>query len=126
MIRIALASGFVLVCAAAFSGPAIAAESGPGPACLTSDTVRGAEVLDNRTLLFHMADGKILINHLSEPCDGLPAPDKGLYEGIRANAYICGGKDVVRIREHSVCHLGAFAQYGEQNAATDLRDPAQR
>lgn len=125
MTRMTLVSGVLLVATAAMAGPIAAQGATSGPACISSDDVRGAEVLDNRTVVFHMGDGNILLNHLTEPCDGLPSKD-GFYHGIRANTIICAEHDVVRIREHSVCKLGAFTDNGWENPARDLRDPAHR
>ena len=122
MRRFLLTLGAVAGLAAVTS--AYAADGGAGPACIQSNAVRGLEVADNRTILFHTSGGDVLVNHLTEPCAGVPGPN-GFYYGFRADSYICANKDVVRIRERSVCHLGAFSEYGHDKGR-DLRDPAGR
>jgi hypothetical protein len=60
-------------------GPA-AAQSDPGPErCISLNRVDRTEVIDDRTLIFHMRNGTIYLNHLERECPGLRREERFMY-----------------------------------------------
>jgi len=93
--------------------PALAAGDPPAPGaprCIPADDVSNAQVVDDRTILFHMTGGKIWKNTLPEPCHGL-----GFEQGIGYDingGFICGNQQVIRVlRRGTLCVLGPFEPY---------------
>lgn len=91
-----------------------ASTTGVGPICLRpfdtpSDLIDHTHVVDARTILFYLRDGRILKNTLATPCPGL------MFHGFafltRADE-ICSNSQGIRVLvTEQVCQLGAFSPY---------------
>ncbi len=99
MRKLALAA--ILLVTSAIS-PAMASNT-----CLMTHRIDNTKVVDAKTILFRMKDGKVWRNTLQTPCPGL------LFEGfvyVAHNDQICGNEQSIRVlRSHEVCMLGPFA-----------------
>jgi hypothetical protein len=70
---------------AAVGAPQAFAQKKDGPAddrpqrCIALPNLERTDVLDNRTILFHMRNGQIYLNHLSRECPGLAREKRFMY-----------------------------------------------
>lgn len=55
-----------------------AAEGGP-ERCISLNRVERSEIVDDRTLVFHMRDGALFLNHLERECPGLKREERFMY-----------------------------------------------
>ncbi|HEY4264319.1 MAG TPA: hypothetical protein VGM72_03310 [Micropepsaceae bacterium] len=68
MKRIALFAATALVFAPSAAIQVRAADTSPGKVCLNASQIQRTEVPDDRTIIFHMRDGKIWRNTLKTAC----------------------------------------------------------
>lgn len=81
--------------------------------CIVLNRVDDSEVIDDRTLIFHMRDGGIYLNHLSRECPGLKREERFMYSPT--NNRLCD-IDTVTVLEQGgfgmtrgfTCMLGQF------------------
>ncbi len=70
---------------AVVAGPASAQSESAAPAqrvperCIQLDRVRRTEVIDDRTLIFHMRSGEIYLNYLERECPRLASEERFMY-----------------------------------------------
>jgi hypothetical protein len=113
--RTFVAAGFLAAIAA---GPALAQNAAPdshaAPVCIRpfdepTGSIDHTHVVDPRTILFYMKDGKVWKNTLPTPCPGL------LYHGfsfLTRQDEVCSNAQGIRVIESGeVCQLGAFTPY---------------
>ncbi len=83
----------------------------PSNTCLYTPRIDHTQVLDSRTLLFHMKGGKIWKNTLKSDCSGLR------FHGFVYTTHdmnLCANQQSIRVLESgSVCMLGAFEPYAK-------------
>jgi hypothetical protein len=91
-----------LLALGAAMGPALA----EAPICLKSQLIDRTTVVNPKTILFRMKDGKVYRSDLRTPCLGLK------FNGfVYSSPYdeICGGQQTIRvISTNEVCQLGRF------------------
>ena len=84
--------------------PAMASHG--GSVCLHTYQIDRTKVVDAKTILFKMKDGKVWRNTLLQRCPGL------LFDGfayMTPDNEICGNQQSIRmLRTHEVCLLGPF------------------
>ncbi len=110
--KLAVATSFVLLSGlAAASAQPPASENQP-PVCLRLDMPKNIDhthVVDARTVLFYMRDGKVWKNTLKAPCPGL------LYHGfsfLTRYPEVCSNAQAIQVVETGqVCSLGEFTPY---------------
>lgn len=79
--------------------------------CLRSYMIDRTEVVDARTILFYMRDGKIWKNTLINYCPGLKYNGFS-YSPVPSSNTICGNMQTIRVlRDGTVCALGSFEPY---------------
>jgi len=92
-----------------------------GERCINVRSVRSTEVVDQRTILFHMRGGRIFANHLSWDCPTLAREKRFSYS--LSTSRLCN-VDVVTviegygrsIRSGAPCGLGMFYPITEEEA----------
>ncbi len=90
---------------AASPGPAAAAG---GDVCIDGTQIDGTTVLDNRTVLYRMRDGRVWRNTLKRECPSLKF-EQGFAEVVRGNE-ICSNRQAITVlRTGTPCQLGAFS-----------------
>jgi hypothetical protein len=124
------ALAFAALAAAVFTGSAQAQPvpnglqseggAGAGPVCLRPFDVSGpsgvirTHVVDPRTVLFYMPNGKVWVNHLSSPCRGLMFHG---FEYLTRQDELCSNQVSIRVLESGeVCKLGSFTPYVRSSA----------
>ena len=92
----------LLAVGAATIAPAFA----EAPICLQSNRIDRTTVVNPRTILFHMKDGKVWRSEMRTPCLGLK------FNGFAYASHddeICGGLQSIHVlRTEEVCMLGSF------------------
>ncbi|MEI9995270.1 MAG: hypothetical protein WDM91_11800 [Rhizomicrobium sp.] len=87
-----------------------AAEPDGNKICLEASAVSGTTVLDDRTILFRMRDGRVWKNTLRRECPQLKFWG-GFDEVIRGDE-ICANQQIIRVLQTKLpCQLGAFSAY---------------
>jgi hypothetical protein len=101
----------IVLAAAITSGfAARAAETQGSRMCLDATHVSSTSVLDNRTILFHMGDGRVWKNTLKRECTQLKF-EGGFEEDIRGGE-ICANAQIIRVLQTGLpCQLGDFSLY---------------
>ena len=100
----AIAAPFILTIAQAQAGDYPAQDTN---VCLYTYQIDRTDVPDERTILFHMKDGKVWTSNLPRRCPGLRF--YGFSYVVRGNDQICGNLDSIRVlKTGSVCQLGPF------------------
>jgi hypothetical protein len=94
--------------------PARDAQTAPAPKsgniCLRTIDIQNTTIPDEKTILFHMRNGKIWKNSLRNRCNGLRF--NGFAYVATPPNQICGNLQTIRaIQTGSVCMLGAFTPY---------------
>ena len=91
--------------------PAFADETPrPPPRCISSQDIENLEVVDDYTILFHMAGGKIWKNSMTTQCHGLGFERAIAYETWGGE--ICANAQPFRVLHRgSFCILGSFEPY---------------
>jgi hypothetical protein len=103
----------VVAFAASCCASSLAAAGEPMPAsevCLQAGHINNTVVVDGRTILFHMNDGKVWKNTLGSECPGLKF-ERAFSEEIRGGT-ICSNRQMIRVMHRgNWCSLGAFTPY---------------
>ena len=103
----AFASGAVFVLVASSSGIAQAPASGPPTGCLNVQDIQRTEVQDDRTILFHMRDGKVWQNRLRQIC---PMLKTSPWTQVLHSNQVCANQQFIHvIQTGDMCSLGDFS-----------------
>ena len=102
------------------SGAAYAADmSSPGDfkgTCLWNYNIVKTDVApDERSITFHMKDGKTWVNTLPSQCRGLNL--HGFSYVSRTSDEVCAGQGIRLVQSGTVCMLGQFAEGPTQSPA---------
>lgn len=90
----------------------------PPPRCISAQDISNTEVVDDYTILFHMAGGKIWKNTLKSQCHGLGFERAIAYETWGGE--LCGSSQVIHVLHRgSFCVLGDFEAYKKPVPASD-------
>lgn len=90
----------------------------PPPRCISTQDISNIEVVDDYTILFHMAGGKIWKNTLQSQCHGLGFERAIAYETWGGD--LCGNAQVIHVlRRGSFCVLGPFETYSKPPKADE-------
>lgn len=91
--------------------------------CITLNRVDRTEVIDDRTLIFHMRGGDIFLNHLARECPGLKREERFMYSPTGNR--LCDVDTVTVLEQWGfgltrgfTCSLGEFHPISD----TDLED----
>jgi hypothetical protein len=88
----------------ASAGPS---EATPRPFCLEASSVRATDVVDERTILYRMRDGKVWKNTLKQDCPNLKFR-RGFSEIVRSGQ-ICANRQIIAVLgTNNTCQLGDF------------------
>jgi hypothetical protein len=87
-----------------------AAQNAPGNVCLNATGIQNTQVLDRRTILYRMRDGKIWRNTLAADCPTLVGFSSGGFTQISHTNFICANTQLIRTQTGNVCRLGQFAR----------------
>jgi hypothetical protein len=99
---------FAFVSLLALAAPPCFAE---GMVCLQLSSIEHTEVVDDRTILFHMRDGSHYRNVLPARCPGLKFEDGFSY--ATSIDQLCSNVEIIRVlRRGTSCGLGAFEKLG--------------
>lgn len=102
----------LLLAAAMIAGTIAAAQAqdmAPAPKCLRSTDIRNTSTPNDKTILFHMNNGKVYRNDLRTSCNGLTF--NGFSYDLDPPNDICGNQQIIHVlRTHAVCALGAFTE----------------
>ena len=98
-------AGAALVLAA--SAPAeVPAPPASSSVCINARNIQRTEVQDDRTILFHMRDGKVWQNRLRQIC---PMLKTSPWTQVLHNDQVCSNQQFIRvIRTGDTCSLGDF------------------
>ena len=98
-------AGAALVLAA--SAPAdVPAPQASSSVCINARNIQRTEVQDDRTILFHMRDGKVWQNRLRQIC---PMLTTSPWTQVLHNDQVCSNQQFIRVtRTGDTCSLGAF------------------
>ena len=104
-------AGAALVLAA--SAPAeVSAPPASSSLCINVRNIQRTEVQDDRTILFHMRDGKVWQNRLRQIC---PMLTTSPWTQVLHNDQVCSNQQFIRvIRTGDTCSLGDFTQVDAQ------------
>lgn len=109
----------LLVAAAVAAGLASAAHAGeakPAPRCLRTIDIQNTTTPNDRTILFHMNNGKVYRNDLRNACSGLTF--NGFAYDVTPPNEICGNLQIIHVlRTHATCALGAFTEVPKESHA---------
>mgnify|MGYP001549734556 CR=1 FL=1 len=104
-----------LLLAAAFAlGGVSMAQAGDTPAssgsiCLRTFDSSSTTTPNDKTILFHMRDGKVYRNDLRGTCSGISF--NGFAYDVTPPDRICGNLQIIRVlKTHAVCSLGPFTE----------------
>lgn len=103
-ITAAIAAAAIAVCAAL---PALAA----APVCLQTYRIDHTSVLDSKTIIFHMKDGKQWKNTLMNACPSLNF--HGFIMNVRGGSdEVCSNQQSIKVLESgNICMMGEFTPY---------------
>ncbi len=102
-----LASAALLLLLASSSGVAQAPVSSPPTGCLNVRDIQRTEVQDDRTILFHMRDGKVWQNRLRQIC---PMLKTSPWTQVLHDNQVCANQQFIHvIRTGDMCSLGEFS-----------------
>ena len=98
-------AGAALVLAA--SAPAdLSAPPAQSSVCISARNIQRTEVQDDRTILFHMRDGKVLQNRLRQVC---PMLKTSPYTQVLHSDQICANQQFIHVTQTgNTCALGDF------------------
>ncbi len=98
-------AAFVLASSLGFVG-AQAPASSPASVCLNVRNIQRTEVQDDRTILFHMRDGKVWQNRLRRVC---PMLKTSPYTQVLHNDQVCSNQQFIHVTQTGdTCALGDF------------------
>ncbi|MGN6517173.1 MAG: hypothetical protein ACTHLR_15185 [Rhizomicrobium sp.] len=79
------------------------------PVCLRTIDILNTTTPDDKTIIFHMTNGKIWRNDLRGSCNGLRI--NGFAYDVTPPNEICGNLQIIHVlRTHAVCSLGPFTE----------------
>jgi hypothetical protein len=105
---IAPLAGAALVLASSAAIDAQAPAAPPATVCLNVNNIQRTEVQDDRTILFHMRDGKVWINTLRRVC---PMLKTSPYTQVLHNDQVCSNQQFIHVTQTGdTCALGDFTQ----------------
>jgi len=97
-------AAFVFASSAAIGVQAPA--SSPASVCLNARNIQRTEVQDDRTILFHMRDGKVWQNRLRQLC---PMLKTSPYTQVLHNDQVCSNQQFIHVTQTGdTCALGDF------------------
>jgi hypothetical protein len=109
-----LAAALVAVCAQ----PAVAqkrddAADDSSKRCISLPNLERTEIVDNRTIVFHMRNGRVYLNHLSRECPGLEREKRFMYSPTSSQLCEIDGVTVIEkwgfgFTRGFTCALGEF------------------
>lgn len=77
--------------------------------CLRTIDILNTTTPDDKTIIFHMNNGKVWRNDLRGSCNGLKF--NGFAYAVTPPDQICGNLQIIHVlRTHAVCSLGAFTE----------------
>jgi len=80
-----------------------------GNVCLRTMNIRNTSTPDDKTIIFHMSDGKVWRNDLRGHCMGLSF--NGFTYDVSPPDEICGNLQIIHVlRTHAACSLGPFTE----------------
>jgi len=86
-----------------------AQDANAAPRCLRTINIQNTTTPNDRTILFHMNNGKVYRNDLRNACSGLTF--NGFRYDVTPPDEICGNQQIIHVlRTHAVCALGAFTE----------------
>ncbi|HEY8949620.1 MAG TPA: hypothetical protein VIM56_12105 [Rhizomicrobium sp.] len=95
--------------AAGITSMAQAQDTAPAPKCLRTIDIQNTTTPDDKTILFHMNNGKVYRSDLRNTCNGLRF--NGFAYDVTPPNEICGNLQIIHVlRTHAVCSLGAFTE----------------
>jgi hypothetical protein len=90
-----------------------AAAAGTGNICLHTRDIDRTKVIDAKTILFIMKDGKVWRNTLLGPCPGLRFNG---FVYVTHDEQICGNNQAIHVlRSYELCLLGPFTRETSPN-----------
>jgi opacity protein-like surface antigen len=102
---------FAAALAAAAVSAAQAQDAAPAtpPKCLRTTDIQNTTTPNDKTILFHMNNGKVWRSDLRGGCSGLTF--NGFRYDLTPPNEICGNQQIIHVlRTHAVCALGAFTE----------------
>lgn len=106
MDRIATLAAAALLLASSATFAAEATASAPANVCLSVRNIQRTEVQDDRTILFHMRDGKIWQNRLRRVC---PMLKTSPYTQVLHSDQVCSNQQFIHVTQTGdTCSLGDF------------------
>jgi|SRR6185503_6611268 len=100
---LAIATLGLVFCVSADAQPAAPSQS---KVCINSREIQRTETPDDRTIVFHMRDGKIWRNELRSTC---PMLKTSPYSQVLHTDQICANQQVIRVAQSGYsCVLGDF------------------
>jgi hypothetical protein len=86
---------------------AVRAATAPGRVCLNASEIQRTETPNDRTLIFHMRDGKVWRNSLKTVCPMLATSP--FSQRLHAGDLICANQQIIHVeRTGADCTLGDF------------------
>ena len=99
-------TAFALALSADLVGAQAPATSSPASVCLNARNIQRTEVRDDRTILFHMRDGKVWRNTLRRIC---PMLKTSSYTQVLHNDQVCSNQQFIHVTQTGdMCSLGDF------------------
>jgi hypothetical protein len=113
MNRIASFTTAALLLAPAAAIPVQAAETGSGKVCLNATQIQRTEVPDDRTIIFHMRDGKVWRNTLKTVCPMLKVSP---YSQKLNGDLVCSNQQFIHVLlTGNDCVLGDFTPLPDEH-----------
>lgn len=97
-----------------FTAQAADTPASKGTVCLRTMSIRNAKTPDDKTIVFHMSNGKVWRNDLRGSCTGLRL--YGFAYDVTPPDEICGNLQIIHVlTTHAVCSLGPFTDVTPQH-----------
>jgi hypothetical protein len=102
-----LLAGSLLLLASSSVTPVQAPAPSASPGCLSASNIQRTEVQDDRTILFHMRDGKVWANRLRRIC---PMLTTSPWTQVLHTDQVCANQQFIYVaRTGDTCSLGEFS-----------------
>lgn len=99
-------AGAALVLAVSAPTAEVPAPSGQSSLCISARNIQRTEVQDDRTILFHMRDGKVLQNRLRQIC---PMLKTSPWTQVLHSDQVCANQQFIHVTQTGdTCALGDF------------------
>ena len=106
MDRIATLAAAALLLASSAAVAVEAPVASPANVCLNVRNIQRTEIQDDRTILFHMRDGKVWQNRLRRVC---PMLKTSSYTQVLHNDQVCSNQQFIHVTQTGdTCALGDF------------------